>query len=996
MNDLDIIKEIEKILKIELVKEAEVDLYFRGYTLNKNSRVIALGLAGYNIKNLKRIIIPLSKLTELTKLVLWSNQLKDITPIKELNQLTLLNLSDNQLTDITPIKGLNQLTTLNLDNNQIKDIKPLEELQKLKNLTLHFNRITDLSPLKNLHELTDLSLTRNPITDISPLEKLNQLNSLWLYETNIEDYTILNSLTQLRSLELGVNKIVNIPSLHQLKNLEELDLRNNQIADISPLKYLTTLKELNLSNNKIEDISAIKDLKKLKKLQLRGNLITQLPKWITDFNMSIYWNSDLFGDEQDITLFDNPLTNPPIEIVKKGKEAIKRYFEKIEKEGVDYIYEAKLTLVGEGSAGKTSLQKRLLNEKSALPKEDKRTRGIEIKDWEFKCEGSEKHIAHIWDFGGQDVYYPVHRFFLTENSVFVLLASTRQTTHNFEYWIPTIYQFGGKSPIILGQTCHDGNKVPWNDLGTYISKPNFNIIKTQVQPYYEINLPNGNEGLAKIRQTIIDQITSLPRYGRGVPKSWVPVRNILAEESKKTACIPFEKFTQICKDSNPEQFAKRTDITDCCQFLHDIGVVLWYSKNDELKNWVILQPEWAMNAVYKIIDDSEIQKRRGIILAKDFNRLWLENCYDDKHSILKRMLEVFKIAFPKKHKQTDYIIPARLLSMPNENKWPDTEPCLRLEYRYEFMPRGMVNQVSAELSRYITSDEDVWNNAVNFSYDSNTAQCQVEEDFYNRKITIRAKGKDARGLIMLVMDALQNITEGYKGVKPEIHVPCTCNKCKTSRKPSSFPYDDLLRWASDQEDGTVTCNEGRTTLKIDELLYNVGLPNPYSKKTAKTKNKTITLFLASSSELEDDRKEFEIFINRENKQLNKKGVFLNLEIWEDFIDSMSQKGLQSEYNKVVKSCDIFVSLFFTKAGKYTLEEFETAFRQFKETGKPRVYCYFKEEKINIKQIKKEDIQSKFEFEEMLKSLNHYYSTYENMGELKYQFKMQLDKVLPDL
>lgn len=49
----------------------------------------------------------------------------------------------------------------------------------------------------------------------------------------------------------------------------------------------------------------------------------------------------------------------------------------------------------------------------------------------------------------------------------------------------------------------------------------------------------------------------------------------------------------------------------------------------------------------------------------------------------------------------------------------------------------------------------------------------------------------------------------------------------------------------------------------------------------------IKLFLASSSELKADREQFEIFIRRENKKRHDEGIFLDLEIWEDFIDAMS-------------------------------------------------------------------------------------------------------------
>ena len=52
--------------------------------------------------------------------------------------------------------------------------------------------------------------------------------------------------------------------------------------------------------------------------------------------------------------------------------------------------------------------------------------------------------------------------------------------------------------------------------------------------------------------------------------------------------------------------------------------------------------------------------------------------------------------------------------------------------------------------------------------------------------------------------------------------------------------------------------------------------------------------------------------------------------WENFLDAMSETRLQNEYNKAVRDCDVFVSLFFTKTGKFTEEEFDVAHQQFKE------------------------------------------------------------------
>lgn len=947
MEDLKIIEELEIILnkKLKKLKSTNTNILpSHGYSLNELSEVTGLSLAGSKINNLNTIINQLNKL----------------------KSLTYLNLNNNEIIDLAPLKSLKKLTGLSILRNKVKNVTPIKELTLLRTLNLGHNNITTIKPLENLSNLRMLWLIRNQVKDIQSLNKL-----------------------KLTALSLGGNEIENIDFLKFHLNLKTLHLQENQIKNLKILSNLIGLDSLMLQDNQISDLSGLENLKKVKTIALQDNPIKDLPLWITQLYGKIQWSQYTNG-VNGIFLYNNPISSPPLEIVKQGKAAIKRYFEKIIDEGVDYIFEAKLTLVGEGSAGKTSLQKRLLNSNATLPRKDNRTRGIEIKDWKFNQ--SNEHIAHIWDFGGQDVYYPVHRFFLTENSVFVLLASTRQTSHNFDYWIPTIYQFGGKSPIILVQTCDRGNKISWGDIGFYLSNPNFNIVKTQLLPYFEVNLINNNEGLDNVKNTIKNQIENLPHYGKGVPKSWVSVRNILFKEAKKAPYISFETFKFICKQSNTKSFSKVTDFTDCCQFLHDIGVVLWYSKIEELKSWVILQPQWAMNAVYRIIDDNEIQNQRGIIKSVDFKRLWIDTGYEDMHSLLKKMLEVFKIAFPKKHIQENYIMPVRLLIIPNEKKWDEITPCLRLEYRFEFMPKGIVNQLSAELSKLISSDNEVWNNAVNFSY-KNNAQSQVEELFYNRKITIKSKGKDSRGLMILIMEALDNIISEYKGVTPEIYVPCICPSCKDNPKPTSFLYNDLLRWSEASENEIVYCNEGKTGLNINELLHNVGLPNSENKTNINMSSKTITIFLASSSELKSDREQFEIFINRENKRLQTKDIFLNLEVWEDFIDSISPSRLQDEYNTMIKNSDIFISLFFSKVGKYTSEEFDTAFKNFKKTGKPLIYTYFKTGDVDITMLSKKDLESKELFQEKLSSLGHFFTLYKNIDDLKYKFKMQLEKVI---
>jgi hypothetical protein len=152
------------------------------------------------------------------------------------------------------------------------------------------------------------------------------------------------------------------------------------------------------------------------------------------------------------------------------------------------------------------------------------------------------------------------------------------------------------------------------------------------------------------------------------------------------------------------------------------------------------------------------------------------------------------------------------------------------------------------------------------------------------------------------------------------------------------------------------------------------------------------LFLASSAELREDRKEFEILINRKNKDWVARGVFLELVVWEDFLDMVSSTRLQDEYNKAIRECDIFVMLFWTKVGQYTEEEFETAFGQFKTTNKPFIFTYFKDAEISTASIDRKHLMSLWAFQEKLGALGHFYTVYKNVDELKLKFSQQLDKL----
>ena len=231
--------------------------------------------------------------TRLTELTLRSLELTD-SDIKELNKmtnLTDLDLYENQISDISVLSELTNLTSLALSENTISDISALSGLTNLKHLYLGRNQISDISALSELTNLKTLHLDGNQISDINSLSKLLNLTYLELGNNQINDISVLSELTNLTNLHLDRNQISNINSLSELTKLSRLDLSENQISDISALSGLTSLYMLHLNQNQISNISALSGLTSINNLSIFKNPIPEsdieaLKSTLPDCNIS--------------------------------------------------------------------------------------------------------------------------------------------------------------------------------------------------------------------------------------------------------------------------------------------------------------------------------------------------------------------------------------------------------------------------------------------------------------------------------------------------------------------------------------------------------------------------------------------------------------------------------------------------------------------------------------------------------------------------------------
>ena len=157
-------------------------------------------------------------------------------------------------------------------------------------------------------------------------------------------------------------------------------------------------------------------------------------------------------------------------------------------------------------------------------------------------------------------------------------------------------------------------------------------------------------------------------------------------------------------------------------------------------------------------------------------------------------------------------------------------------------------------------------------------------------------------------------------------------------------------------------------------------------------DRKITIFLASSEELINDRNSFHSLISTLDDIYEDRGIRIKLKRWEDFFAFCTGTRTQDDYNKVLSASDMCICLFHKRAGQFTIEEFHHAIDQYQRTGDhPKTYVYARAlvegevEEEELKQFK----------DELFKQMGHYWCNYATEDSMKLHFIMQIERLIND-
>lgn len=667
-----------------------------------------------------------------------------------------------------------------LDPARIQDLLALD-LPDLQALNLNETGVTTFAFSPRQPKLQHVNLSQNEsLTEISfekdaegkPFNPSN-LVSLHCYDSRVRSLNFPAALPCFVKLDIARNKVLESLTFGgAVPSLWYVDAAENGLKKLRIPAGSNALQYLFLRKNQLEELEFGGGMKALESLDLRENQLKELPQNFLEVATGL---THLF-------LYDNPWESirDAVSSDETGNsfESVQSFLTSLTGE-VDYLFEAKMILVGNGEVGKTSIRTKLLDETAPLPKKKDRTQVIEVVPYEVKSlpqalTGHDELVDftfNIWDFGGQGKYREIQQIFCSPQSLYLFVTAyddlpdelkKKEDYVSFEYWLDMVTAYGHhqdsdhSSPVLLvinkiDQEYGSLSKGKYLKEYPHIHKQEIHISCQTLQ-----NFPQLRDKITELIPSISTDIFSTKRNAK-----WLSVKEELERlrEKEDQKHISFKDYLEICTQNG----LSNQDAETWIGMLNRVGTVIYFGDHPALKELIILDPDWVRQALYAVLDDENDLLSDGVLSRGGFNAVWPNHSQEEREAFLALM-----VSYRLCYKSTDnydkevYVVPSCLPT--EEPPLPEflQKPAYRVKIHYEpFVPAGTVNKlivsiqggmkhsfpgepriaegdlkVKFEHSHLTIYDNLMWKNNAIFHDSASKSYAHVSEDWDNKTVNI--------------------------------------------------------------------------------------------------------------------------------------------------------------------------------------------------------------------------------------------------------------------
>jgi internalin A len=559
------------------------------------------------------------------------------------------------ISDISVLSSLSHLTTLNLSNNAIENVEKIDEQKFLEKLYLNNNRISSFPSLAKLRSLTEVYLSNNKLSDVAFLEHSVNVKTLDLHSNEIADLTplkkiisrigIVDSKWTLNTISIASNPL-RIPTPEIIpQGKEKVIAYLDQLEAESEIKlpsFINRDVKLILVGNSNVGKSTL--LHWLKYRELKTNIAST--HWL-DVDV---WKPEYKGNNFTIRTFDFG-----------GQE----YYH-----DTHHLFFTNQTVYIVLWDSKTEGFKELLVQQLQL---NGGTKEVEIQTYPLsywldsikfhtqkrKVTESEKEIKELLD----------------EREVSIQESTERKATESQKVQAPNMpkeFKLNLSENILVIQ-----NKVDSNSHRVFLNEHYFKDRYSDIFDFLPISV-FANWGLNVLEDSLLQIFNSIPIIGKSFLKTWGIIKAKI-EDTEFTSPLSISDFRKYCNEIISEMTGvkgrKRSqiekilfteqDAESFAKYLNDIGILLYFPENIDLKDKAFLNQKQILRGIYKILLGLDMVKGEFDVnnAAKNLD---LPSTAVEVIDTINLMLH-FKIIFEHPNKTDTYIAPLYLPKEPLES-----------------------------------------------------------------------------------------------------------------------------------------------------------------------------------------------------------------------------------------------------------------------------------------------------------------------------------------
>ena len=571
-------------------------------------------------------------------------------------------------------------------------------------------------------------------------------------------------------------------------------------------------------------------LTNLRHLSLTGNRLAELPAelaQLTDIHVQVRSVSGNRLTEREIgqlaALQDDlgPLGNRLVDrllgsLVAQGQGPSLRRAYVDSLTDAEARYEAKLLLVGDPEAGKSSLIARLRGERF-LPGRSA-THGIELGWLQLQHPSEPTTITlRTWDFGGQELYQATQQLFMTPQAVYLLVWDARRgDAERVGAWLRRIRLLvGDDARVMIAATRADEHPAE-AELDYPALLQHYGTVLAE--RLYEVDSRSGT-GLESLLAALAAEAAKLPQMGEQVSRRWVAARDQLLAHREPQLSY------QACKEICAKQGVGADQADALLGLLHLRGQLLHYANDPDLREVVVLQPDWLTRAISYVLEDLPTRQSGGVLAHARLREVW--QVYPPSlHPYLLRLMEQFDVSYrlsdaDQPSSLVGHLVPHQPPTLPWQLDDPPARGIRELAVRLALSDEtpGLMAWLIVRHHRFTTGLH--WRRGVFLALaDGFASQGLLELAAEGRELALTVRAPEPSYFFFVLLDGVrQLLRERWPGLAYDLLVPCQHRYSGPDQRrcPGRFRRDVLVQLYQSGEP-TLRCPECATVQDVARLL----------------------------------------------------------------------------------------------------------------------------------------------------------------------------------